>query len=63
MTFELDLNNKETGKDIKAEGTAPTKPQRPEGVIKSGDGVIWQERAWGPEVGDEAGQADCGSRA
>lgn len=31
VTFELGLNNEETGKGIEAEGTAPTKPRRPGG--------------------------------
>lgn len=31
---------------------APPEPKRPEGVVQSEDGVMWQEGAWGLEWWD-----------
>lgn len=54
---------KKQGRALRQKEQHLRSPEGLEGVIQSGDGVIWQERAWVPVVGDEAGQADPGSGA
>lgn len=42
---------KKQGRALRQKEQHLQSPEGLEGVIQSGDGVIWQERAWGPVVG------------